>query len=316
MLEITDEASGLQAWVVVDAIEDGLTVAGLQRTPAEEADEALVEAKRAARDWTLACRAAELDSGGCCILLQDPEDGERAKAEEALGRALDTIDPPVLGLRTGEGFAALAEASERVDPEGTVPARAHAVGVLSGIQAVLWALEGDPRAEGRSVLVRGYGTVARFVAQGLSEQGAQVHVAGDEATREQAQAAGHAVVEADAWTEQAVDVLVPTAGRTIGAEEADRLQARGVCPAAFGVLASPKAGEVLAERGIQHAPGPLVNAGALVEAVLTWQEGDAPRVQDEIDRRIGDVYDRTRRVLADAVDEGTPPEALVRERWG
>lgn len=315
-MEITDDATGLQAWVVVDAIEAGLTVAGLRRTRAADADRALAEAKHTARAWTLACRAAELASGGGCILVQDPDRDDGEAAEEALGRALDTIEPPVLGLRADEDFAALAEASERVDPEGTVPARAHAVGVLSGIQAVLWALEGDPRAEGRSVLVHGYGTVARFVAQGLSEQGALVHVAGDEFARGQAEAAGHATLEPDAWVEEPVDVLVPTRRATIGTDEAERLAARGVCPATFGAVSSPKAGEVLAEQGIQHAPDVLVNAGALVEAALTWQEGDAQRVQDEIDRRIGDVYDRTRRVLADAADEGIAPDALVRERWG
>lgn len=317
VMQVTDEASGLQAWIAVDAVVDGLTAGGLRRAAVEDPDEGLEAAKREAGCWTLACRAAGLEAGGGQILVRDDEDVDPEAADRALGRALEELEEPVLALGLEEELAGVAQESSRVNPEGTVPARAQAVGVLSGIQAVLWALEGDPRGEGNTVLVHGYGPVAGFVAQGMSEEGAMVTVAAEGEARERAQAAGHAVVDADAWSQESVDVLVPAAEpRTITAEVASELGARGVCPALVDPLASSKAGEVLAERNVQLAPDVVVAAGALIEAVLTWREGDAPRVQDEIDRRIGEIYHRARHVLADAADEDVPPDAIVRQRWG
>jgi glutamate dehydrogenase/leucine dehydrogenase len=316
VFQITDEAAGLDAWIAVDEAVDGLTVAPLDVAAIAEADETKAAAKRWAHAWTWACRTAELDAGGGQVLVRDTEDLDEPAAYRALARALDQVDPELLCLASEETLGDPADASERLNPSGTVPTRARAVGLLSGIQAVLWALDGDPRGEGNRILFQGYGPVAGYVAQGMSEEGAMVQVAAEGEAREQAERAGHATIDADAWREADCDVLVPAgANETLTAEAADELEARGVCPAVIAPLASRKAGEVLAERGIQHALAPLVNAGGFVEAVLTWREGDAQRIQDEIDRRLSQVYDLTRRVLADAADEGVPPDQLVARRW-
>jgi glutamate dehydrogenase/leucine dehydrogenase len=317
VLEVNDETSGLEAWIVVDDAVDGLAAGGLHRAAFPDEETAIAAAKRRARAWSLAARAAELDAGGGQVLVRETGEIEPERAYRALGRALDGLDPELLCLSSDPMVAHAAETTDRANPEGTVPGRAQAVGVLSGIQAVLWALEGDPRAEGKDVVFHGYGSLAGYVAQGMSEEGAMVRVAATGEEREQAEEAGHATIDAEAWTEQDCDVLVPAGdGATITADAAQRLEARGVCPGVIEPLASPKAGEVLAERGVQYAPDVLVNPGAIVEAVLTWREGHAPRVQDEIDRRLSQVYDRTRRVLAQAADREVPPDRIVAERWG
>jgi hypothetical protein len=314
VLEVADEASGLEAWIAVDERVDELAAGGIAQVAVHSADAGLAEAKRRARTWTLAARAAEIEAGGAQVLVRDTELGAAA-AFEALGGPLDQLEP-TLAVGFGEDLEEAQAASEHVNPEGTVPARAQAVGTLSGIQAVLWALEGDPRAEGSAIVLEDWTPVTRLVAQGLSEEGALVRVAAAEGDHGDVADAGHEAIEAEAWRDAEADVLVPSSPGLVTSEAADRLAARGVCSAQVGTLASAKAREGLAERQVQTAPEALVAASAVIEAVLVWREGQAPRVQDAIDRRLSEVYERTRRVLAEAADEGTTPAQVVRDRWG
>lgn len=321
MLEVSDDATGLEAWIAVDTVEEELTTGAIRQAAYDSRSAAIREAKRRAQATTWACRAAELPTGGAAIVVRDGEELDVPGAYRALGRQIDRMDPPCLCL-AGEGtrpdeFEALREVTDCVNPATNAPDRATAVGVLSGIQAVLWALDGDPRVEGSLFVVHGYGSVGQFVAGGLGDQGGKVLVAArDEEEREAAEAAGHSTIEAETWPRQECDVFVPCSqGGIVTADVARELEARGICGSATSPLASRKAAEVLAERNVQYAPDVLVNAGGLVEAVLTWREGDSPRVQDEVDRRISDVYERTRRVLAEAADRQLPPDDVVRERW-
>lgn len=322
VLEVRDEESGLEAWIAVDEVEDGLAAGGIRRAAYESREEAIAEAKRLARAMTLKCRAAELPSGGAKTVIRDHDDLDLERAYRVLGRQIDRMDPAYLcGPDVGTGPEELAyvrEETGRVNPPGNQPARATAVGVLSGIQAVLWALEGDPTVEGRRFLVQGYGSVGSFVANGLADQGGMVIVAEtDDDARQQADDAGFTTIEPQGWVDASVDVLVPCAiGGLLTAERAERLAANGVCGSANNPLASRKAAEILHDRNVQYAPDVVVNGGAIVEGVLTWREGDSQRVQDQIDRRLSQVYDRARSVLEQAAPEDVPPDQVVLHRWG
>lgn len=322
VLEITDEDAGLEAWIAVDAVEDGLTAGGIRRARYGSRAEAIEAAKHLARARTLACRAAEVPSGGAATVIRDHEDLDVARAYRAIGTQIDRMDPTYLcgpDVGTGDpGMDHVSEATDRVPHPHNDADRATAVGVLSGIQAVLWALEGDPRVEGALVLVHGYGSLGRYVANGLADQGAKVRVSDpNPAAREEAEDAGYETIEPETWPEQTCDVFVPCSSEiAVTAEQARSLEARGICGGSHRPLASREAAEVLHKRNVQYAPDVLVNGGGLIEAVLTWREGDSPRVQDEIDRRLSDVYERTRRVLAEAADRDVPPDDVVVDRWG
>lgn len=322
LLAVTDEASGLEAFIVVDAIEDERSVGGIHRAPYPTREAAMSQGKRQARATTLACRAAELPSGGAAVVIRDRDDLDLDRAYRVLGEQIDRIEPSLLcgsGQGTGaEELAIVQEGTDRVLPEGGGSASATAVGVLTGIQAVLWALEGDPTVEGSRFLVQGYGAVGAKVANGLADQGGMVIVAETDGTqREAADEAGFTTIEPQGWVDAAADVLVPCAsGGEVTVERAKRLAAHGVCGAVDDPLASWDAAEVLHERNVQYAPAPLVNGGALVESVLTWRDGASQRVDDAIDRRLSDVYDRTRSVLEQAAREDRLPDRIVRDRWG
>ena len=75
---------------------------------------------------------------------------------------------------------------------------------------------------------------------------------------------------------------------------------------ANNVLASPRHGAALAERGILFAPDFVINAGAVVHGALFHLEGRAPPVARI--RAIGDVVGE---VLDGAAQQGVPPEVLA-----
>ena len=62
-----------------------------------------------------------------------------------------------------------------------------------------------------------------------------------------------------------VDVFAPCAlGGVITEEVAARLPARVIAGAANNQLASPRAGEILADRGVIQAPDFVINAGGVI----------------------------------------------------
>jgi leucine dehydrogenase len=322
VVEISDEASGLEAVIAIHSVREELTAGGIRRVEYASVDEAREEAKRLARAMSLKTAIAELPSGGAKTVIRDSGGLDVELAYRALGRAIDQLEPAYLcgpDVGTGEDeLEHVREVTDRVNPRPNAPGRATAVGVLSGIQAVMEAITGVPAAEGGSFLVQGYGSVGANVAHGLADQGGKVFVADtDEEAVERAEQKGLTTVEPDAWLEQDVDVFVPCATGGVIVEEAARsIEADGVCGSANNPIASWKAAEILHERGIFYAPDVLVNCGAIAEGVLTWREGDTPRVQDQIDRIISGVYERAREVIEEAYREDVSEMRVVLERWG
>lgn len=322
VIEVTDDASGLEATIVVDSVREDLAAGGIRRASYPDREAAEQQARRLARAMTLKCRAADLPSGGAKTVVRDTDELDLEAAYRRLGEAIDELEPPYLcgpDLGTGpDELAHVRKVTDRVNPASNAPARATAVGVLAGLQAALETATGTPSASGRRALVQGYGSVGRKVAHGLLDQGAKVLVTDtDDEARAAAEDAGLTTVDPESWATMEADVLLPCAtGGVLTPEAARTLEADAVCGSANNPLSSPKAGEILHERGIVYAPDVLVNAGAIVEGVLTWREGDNQRVRDEVDRTISSIYERTIGVLEAARLEDIPPETVVQRRWG
>lgn len=322
VVEVDEPDVGLEATIVIDSVREDLAAGGIRRASYPDREAAGQEARRLARAMTLKCRAADLPSGGAKTVVRDTDDLDLEKAYRRLGETIDALEPAYLcGPDIGTGpdeLAHVREATDRVNPASNAPGRATAVGVLAGIQAALEVATGTPSASGRTALVQGYGSVGRNVANGLLDQGAKVLVADtDDEARQRAEDAGLTTVDPESWSTVDADLFVPCAsGDVITAETARDLEAEAVCGSANNPLASEKAGEILHERGIVYAPNVLVNAGAIVEGVLTWREGDNQRVRDEIDRTIANTYERTVGVLEAAEREDIPPATVVERRWG
>jgi glutamate dehydrogenase (NAD(P)+) len=195
-------------------------------------------------------------------------------------------------------------------------ASATSVGITIVLGEVLRRLDRDPR--GLTAAVHGFGNVGSHLVPLLSELGIRVVAVGDagggiyrskgidpEVLAQHASQNGTVAgcpktdqtTAADAL-EAPCDILIPASvERVVNEHVAAKIGAWLVVEAANGPL-TPKADEIVAERGIRVVPDVLANAGGVVVSHLEWvqhREGYAWTEEE--------VRDRLERSMLRAVDE-------------
>jgi leucine dehydrogenase len=114
---------------------------------------------------------------------------------------------------------------------------------------------------------------------------------------------GAASVAPDAIYDVEANVFAPCAlGATINDETIDRLRVEIVAGSANNVLAEPRHGLGLHERGILYAPDYVINAGGLINVYGELQGWN----RDQAMRKSGDIYDTLIRLFALSAEEGIP----------
>ncbi len=314
---VQDAASGLRAIIAIHSTALGPAAGGIRRLAYPSEDEAMADVLRLAGMMTVKCALAGLPAGGAKTVILDHAGLDRAGAYRALARAVDDLAGTYLaGPDVGTGDAdieTMRQVTRHVNPAGNDAATATAAGVLAGIRGTLRHLDGDGTFSGRRFAVQGLGAVGRAVADGLMAGGGTVvgcdlNAAATAAANE----AGVLVVPATAILAEPCDIFVPCAlGGIITEAVARDAPWRAVCGSANNQLATPAAGGVLAERGIPYAPDFVVNAGAVIEGVLTTRDGASDAVRAAARQHIGRIEETVVRILGRARDEGAPPEEVA-----
>jgi hypothetical protein len=67
-------------------------------------------------------------------------------------------------------------------------------------------------------------------------------------------------------------------------------------------------------RGIVHAPDGVVSAGAVIEGVLTVQQGRDASVRARVDEAIAGIEGTLEAVLEQALAQGRPPTEVARAK--
>lgn len=186
-------------------------------------------------------------------------------------------------------------------------APATAVGLAHGIRAALKRVFGSPSPRGRTVAIQGVGAVGSVLARILADEGASLVVADTDAARADtvATAVGARRVDPEEILGQECDVLSPCAhGAVLSSESVPRLRCRIVAGAANNQLATPRDGDLLAERGVLYAPDLVVNAGGIVHLASLELLGED---RAALDRRLEGIGASLTAVLHRADDEGITP---------
>lgn len=316
-----DDASGLEAVLVIDDLTLGPAAGGIRtwRYPSLEA--AAADAFKLARAMTLKCALSGLDAGGGKAVILDHPGLDRARAFDIVGQRVESLrglfrtagdlgttssDLEVAARRTG--YVHLGESEL---------AGAVARGLLRAVEATLAVVDGvelisGARLDGRTVLVQGAGAIGGAVARALSLSGAAVRVADIDVGRAHVLAAaiGGTVVDPDIALLEPVDVLAPCAvGGVIDAAVARVVRCRAIVGAANNILAGEEAARVLAARDIACVPDVIASAGAVIDGIGASVMGLADRT-DLIDR-LGTV---TYQVLHEARETGTLPSRIAELR--
>ncbi|MBK6941491.1 MAG: Glu/Leu/Phe/Val dehydrogenase [Planctomycetes bacterium] len=317
---VSDEKSGLDAWIVLHSTALGPAFGGLRFANYASDDAALRDACGLAEAMTWKCAAAEFPGGGGKGVIQADRLRERGRALDVLG---DFIEQLRGRFRTAGDIGATDGDLRRIRTRTTSMADLDALGDLGdavaiGLIATMRALAPRVRESGANdlrglrVAVQGLGAVGMATVRRLCAEGAHVVVADVDAERAAvASALGDVrVVAPDAIVGADVDVFAPCAiGGVIDGSTARTLRARAVVGGANRVLADDAAGVELARRGVLYAPDFLVNAGAVIRGA--WH---ALRGRAGTDAEIAAIATRVVSCIDEAERSGTTPEAIGFER--
>jgi len=178
--------------------------------------------------------------------------------------------------------------------------------MFRGMEAAVDCVLGRGDMDGLRVAIQGTGHVGAPLADRLADAGARLLLSDAVPARVEEVAArtGGRVLPIDAILAAPCDVLSPCGlGGVLDLETVERLDCRMVAGAANNQLASPAAGERLAQRGITYAPDFLLNAGGVIHAALAWQGEDTDRIR----HRVEAIGATTRGVLEEAARRNLPP---------
>jgi len=276
-------------------------------------EEAVIDAIRLSRGMTYKASVAGLNlGGGKSVIIGDPRVVRREAIFRAHGRFIESLGGRYI---TAEDVGTSVTDMDYVHMEtehvtglpGTSgdPSPVTAYGTYRGIKAAARTRFGASDLRGRTVAVQGLGNVGYYLCRHLSAEGASLIVTDidrDRVTRvvDEFEAEG---VAPDAIYGVDADIYAPCAlGATVNDETLPQLRVEIVAGAANNVLAEPRHGEMLHERGILYAPDYVINAGGLINVygeLKGWTSEQAMR-------KAGEIYTTLLHLFELSQEEGIP----------
>ena len=316
VLFANDNESGLRAIIAIHDTTLGPALGGVRMRPFASEEEALEDVLRLARCMTYKAAISGVDlGGGKSVIIGDPREQKTEALLRAMGRFIESLggryiagqdigtDSHDMAVIRGE-TRHVSCVNESAAGAGD-PSHITAYGVVAGMRAVLQATTGSDSLAGRRVAVQGVGHVGYSVARFCHEAGARLIVSDlyEEALRRASADLGAEVVEPEAIYDAQCDVFAPcSVGAVVNDETIPRLRCQGIAGGANNVLAEPRHGHALMERGIVYGPDYLVNSGGLIrcqEEVAGRETGDE-RMREAASR----IYDQTLEVIRVSRERG------------
>ena len=315
-----DGASGLRGIIAIHDTTLGPALGGLRMRPYETEKDALIDVLRLARGMTFKAAISGVNlGGGKSVIIGDPGSQKSDSLLEAMGRFIEAMGGEyIAGQDIGTGshdMAVLRRVTRHVScvpghaGGAGDPSHATAYGVTCGIRAVLEAVTGSDDLAGRHIAIQGLGHVGAFVARYCHEQGAGLTVCdiAEEPVRRAVEELGAVAVAPDAIYGVECDIFAPcSVGAVVNDRTLGRLRCAGIAGAANNVLAEPRHGAALKERGIVYGPDYLVNSGGLIrcqDEVL-----GAPTDDEHIIEKVSQIQGQTLKVIRVAEELGIATE--------
>jgi glutamate dehydrogenase (NAD(P)+) len=313
IVHVHEPGLGLRGTLVVDNVAAGPSIGGLRMAP----DVSTEECFRLARAMTLKNAAAGLPhGGGKSVLVGDPH-GPRERKERlirAFACALRREEDYIFGPDMGTAETSMAWVHDEIGRAVGLPRELGGI-PLDELGMTGFGLRHAAEVAGRHagvslagarVVIQGFGSVGLPAARFLAREGARLvgvsdsrgAVADSRGLDVEALAAlkrtGKSVADhpdgqrltARELVALACEIWIPAARPdAIGAEEAERLQARLVVPGA-NIGVTEAAERRLAARGVLCLPDFIANAGGVICAALEWQGATASAAFAAIEERI------------------------------
>jgi leucine dehydrogenase len=300
VVEARDSASGLHALISVHDTTLGPALGGMRMWPYATRQDALTDVLRLARGMTYKSAVAHTGlGGGKSVVVGDPKKIKSEALFLAMGRFIDSlggqyitaedVNISIPDLQIVRRATRHVTGLSRDDGGSGNPSPYTAYGVFLGIRAALEWRFGSDDVDGRTVAVQGVGAVGSALCRRLAEAGAKLVVADqrEERVEQMVDEFGATAVSESEILRTPADVFAPCAlGAVVNDHSIDALRCAIVAGAANNVLAEPRHGRELFQRGLLYAPDYVINAGGIINVSAEFAEGgyDEPEALRRIER--------------------------------
>jgi leucine dehydrogenase len=322
----SDEKTGLRAIVAIHSTFLGPAVGGTRFKTYDGDSSALDDALRLSRAMSYKSALAGMPvGGGKSVIIGDPERIKTRPLLHAFGRLIDRIgNTYATGEDVGMSVADIDTVAEVTRFVGGTsggagdPSVHTAVGFLHGLRAVLEAQFRTHSFEGVRVAVQGLGAVGWRIAERLHAAGARLVVADirPDVVARAVSAFGATSLPTQTIHSAEVDIYAPCAlGGVLTEVSVGEIRAKAVAGAANNQLATPRAGVMLAERGILFAPDFVINAGGVISGLeaASRMPGRAVTELAPLDVRLAAIHDRLAEIFRRSRSDGRPPEVAAEQ---
>lgn len=313
VLVVQNPDAGLRAVIAVHDTTFGPAIGGTRMRRYRSFDAAVEDALRLSRAMTSKAVFARMPcGGGKAVIFGDPLTEKTPALLETYGRAVEELGGKFFtGCDMGIEIPDLAHMARSTRYVGHAPSTARfdasdltAIGVVAAMRAVA-ARIGKPLGD-CTVALQGVGEVGRRLADRLAQEGSRLVVSDTVRRRADAvaRATGAKRIPVREILEIDCDLFSPNAGGAVITEAvAGRIPCLAVVGAANNPLATARAGEILAERGILFAPDFVANAGGLLSVLFERGELD----ENGIVRRVERIGADLAALCDEAERDGLPP---------
>ena len=287
---------GYRGLIAIHNTTLGPALGGTRFWKYESEEAAVIDALRLARGMTYKAAVAGLGlGGGKSVILADGRGIDREALFRAHGRFVESlkgryITAEDVGTSPADMDYIYLETRHVVGLQGKSgdPSPVTAMGVYQGVKASAgWKL-GSEDLTGRTIAVQGCGHVGYYLCKYLSEEGAKLvvtDIAKDKMERVADEFRAKTVKPDDIVGVEA-DIFAPCAlGAVVNDTTLPRLKVQVIAGGANNVLAEPRHGDELEQRGILYAPDYVINAGGLINVnaeLMGWPADRALRKAAEI----------------------------------
>jgi valine dehydrogenase (NAD+) len=279
IIALTDQASGLQAYVAVHSRALGIAHGGTRFKAYDTQDEALNDALRLSQAMSYKSALASLPYGGAkAVIIDIPGTNKQAvlqayaKKIQALGGLFHTGTD--VGL-TDQDVLLMAQDCQYMlgvspgNKAGYSTSKAAAQGVYLAMKAACQQRYNTASLQGLTVGIKGLGKLGGQLAELLLADGCKLLVADvhtDAATALQAKYPEQVTtVDSNEIANQTMQIYAPCAlGYEFTTESVTKLNCEIICGGANNQLESDAIGELIAKKGITYVPDYIANAGGLI----------------------------------------------------
>lgn len=309
-----DPRTGARAAIAIHSTRLGPALGGCRFLTYPSTEAAIRDAMCLARAMSYKAAIAGLRHGGGKGVLMRPEHlpDRRAYVEafasfvQRLGGRYITAEDSGTHVSDMDTVAAITPHVVGTSKDAGDPAPSTALGVRRGIEAAVKFWLRREGLQGVRVAIQGAGNVGSHLARELADLGANVILTDLSKTvlERVAQRVSAEIVDPDSIWDVDCDVLAPCAlGGVIDARTARRIKACIVAGSANNQLSEPDVATILQEREILYAPDFVINAGGLIQLVVT-------NADERRDKLLG-IYDTLMAIFQDAESDHQTPVAMA-----